>query len=390
MTTSLSILGSTGSIGRNTLHIIEQFPERFRVRAIAARSNVAGLADQIRRFSPDVAVIFDASRASALQERLSSEIKTEILTGPEGLETAATLEGVHTVVGAMVGAAGLMPVIKAISAGKDIALANKETLVVAGDLVMRLAAEKHVRILPIDSEHSAIFQCLQGNHPGAVQKLILTCSGGPFRNKPRNEFSHIRAADALKHPNWEMGKKITIDSATLMNKGLEVIEAHHLFGMSRNRIEVVIHPQSVVHSMVAFQDGSVMAQLGVPDMKTAIAYALSYPERLRLDQPLPDFPRIGALTFDAPDAAKFPCLRLACDACDIGGSLPAVMNAANEIAVQAFLEDRISFTDIPGIIRNTMDRHTVIHDGDLFQLLEADGWARDTATRQIDTIISRR
>ncbi len=389
MTTSLSILGSTGSIGRNTLHIVEQFPERFKVRAIAARSNIAGLADQIRRFSPDIAVIFDASRAMALRERLPSGTQTEILSGPEGLEAAATLEEVHLVIGAMVGAAGLMPVLKAIAAGKDIALANKETLVMAGDLVMAQAAEKNVRILPIDSEHSAIFQCLQGNNPGAVQKLILTCSGGPFRHKPLNEFSHIRVADALAHPNWEMGKKITIDSATLMNKGLEVIEARHLFGVPRNRIDVVIHPQSVIHSMVAFQDGSVMAQLGIPDMKTAIAYALSYPERLPLHQQLPDFPRIGALTFDTPDIERFPCLRLACDACDVGGSLPAVMNAANEIAVQAFLDEKILFTDIPDIIRHTMDQHAVFHTDDLTQLLEADHWARHTAIRQMD-IISRK
>jgi len=296
------------------------------------------------------------------------------------------LGSVTLVVGAMVGAAGLIPVLDAISAGKDIALANKETLVMAGDLVMDLAAERKIRILPIDSEHSAIFQCLQGNDSNVVQKLILTCSGGPFRHKPKNEFSGITVSDALSHPNWEMGKKISIDSATLMNKGLEIIEAHHLFGIFRNRIDVVIHPQSVIHSMVAFQDGSVMAQMGIPDMKTAIAYALSYPKRLPLGQALPDFPLIGALTFETPDTDKFPCLKLACIACDVGETLPAVLNASNEIAVQAFLDGKIGFSDIPGIIRDTMDHHTVFSSPGLDEILWSDSWARAAATTAVEKL----
>ncbi len=369
---SLCILGSTGSIGRNTLHVVEQFPERFCVKALVAKSSITLLAEQIRRFRPEMAVVFDADSAQKLSALLPAGLKIDILSGPDGLKAAATLGSVTLVVGAMVGAAGLIPILDAIDAGKDIALANKETLVMAGNLVMDLATKRKIRILPVDSEHSAIFQCLQGNDSRSVQKLILTCSGGPFRHKPIAEFSGITVSDALSHPNWEMGKKISIDSATLMNKGLEVIEAHHLFGLSRNRIDVVIHPQSVIHSMVAFQDGSVLAQMGIPDMKTAISYALSYPERLPLGQALPDFPRIGALTFETPDTDKFPCLKLACMACDVGETLPAVMNAANEIAVQAFLDEKIGFSDIPGIIRDTMDHHTVFTSPGLDEILWSD------------------
>jgi 1-deoxy-D-xylulose-5-phosphate reductoisomerase len=383
---SLCILGSTGSIGQNTLRIVEQFPELFCVKALAAKSSITRLAEQIQRFRPEMAAVFDADSAHKLSALLPAGLKIDILTGPDGLKAAATLGSASLVVGAMVGAAGLIPVLEAISAGKDIALANKETLVMAGGLVMGLAAERKVRILPIDSEHSAILQCLHGNDSIAVRKLILTCSGGPFRHKPMNEFSGITVTEALSHPNWEMGKKISIDSATLMNKGLEVIEAHHLFGLSRNRIDVVIHPQSVIHSMVAFQDGSVMAQMGIPDMKTAIAYALSYPQRLPLGQALPDFPKIGALTFEAPDMDKFPCLKLACLACDCGETLPAVLNASNEIAVQAFLDEKISFSDIPEIIRKTMDHHTVIPSPGLDEILWSDSWARAEATMAVEKL----
>jgi 1-deoxy-D-xylulose-5-phosphate reductoisomerase len=383
---TLSILGSTGSIGRNTLRIVEQFPEQFTVQALAAKSSISLLADQIQQFRPEVAVVFDADTAAQLADRLPSGTPVHILYGTDGLKTAATLPAVDLVVAAMVGAAGLIPVLNAITAGKDIALANKETLVMAGDLVMSLAAERHVRILPIDSEHSAIFQCLQGNDRKQVQKLILTCSGGPFRHKPRHEFSGITVTDALSHPNWSMGNKISIDSATLMNKGLEVIEARHLFGMARTAIDVVIHPQSVIHSMVAFQDGSVMAQLGLPDMKTAIAYSLSYPNRLPLGLEIPDFPKIGALTFEPPDLEKFPCLKMAYVACDIGGTLPAVMNAANEMAVQAFLDKKISFSDIPAVIHETMDHHTTLSSPDLEAILQSDSQARDDA---LTTIRSR-
>jgi len=381
---SLCILGSTGSIGQNTLRIAEQFPELFRVKALAAKTSITRLAEQIQKFRPEIAVVFDADTAEKLSLLLPAGFRIDILYGPDGLKTAATLGSVNLVVGAMVGAAGLIPVLDAIRAGKDIALANKETLVMAGDLVMDLAAKRKIQILPIDSEHSAIFQCLQGSDSNAVQKLILTCSGGPFRHKPRNAFSGITVSDALSHPNWEMGKKISIDSATLMNKGLEIIEAHHLFGLSRSRIDVVIHPQSVIHSMVAFQDGSVMAQMGIPDMKTAISYALSYPKRLPLDQALPDFPQIGALTFEPPDMEKFPCLKLACIACDVGETLPAVLNASNEIAVQAFLDGKIGFSDIPGIIRGTMDLHTVFPSPGLDEILWSDAWARAAATTAVE------
>jgi 1-deoxy-D-xylulose-5-phosphate reductoisomerase len=381
---SLCILGSTGSIGQNTLRIVEQFPELFRVKALAARSSISCLAEQIQRVRPEMAVVFDSDTAQKLSRLLPTGLKIDIQHGTEGLKTAATLGSVNLVVGAMVGAAGLIPVLDAIGAGKDIALANKETLVMAGDLVMDLAAQRKIQILPIDSEHSAIFQCLQGSDSNAVQKLILTCSGGPFHHKPMNEFSGITVSDALSHPNWEMGKKISIDSATLMNKGLEVIEAHHLFGLPRSRIDVVIHPQSVIHSMVGFQDGSVMAQMGIPDMKTAISYALSYPRRLPLGQALPDFPQIGTLTFETPDMDKFPCLKLACIACDVGETLPAVLNASNEIAVQAFLDGKIGFSDIPGIIRGTMDHHTVFPSPGLEEILWSDSWARATATAAVE------
>jgi 1-deoxy-D-xylulose-5-phosphate reductoisomerase len=282
-----------------------------------------------------------------------------------------------------VGAAGLVPTLAAIEAGKTIALANKETLVMAGDIVIRKAAEKNISILPVDSEHSAIFQCLQGHRKDDVHKILLTASGGPFLDKPLDEFANISIDDALNHPNWKMGKKITIDSATLMNKGLEVIEAKHLFGLGREMIEVVVHPQSIIHSMVAYQDGSIIAQLGVPDMKTAIAYALSYPQRLSLNQPLPDFSGRQTLTFKAPDLEKFPCLKLAFKACEIGGTLPAVLNAANEVAVNAFLDQKLSFVDIAGIIGKTMQDHTRVADPNLSDILNADQWAREEAWRLI-------
>ena len=384
---SLCILGSTGSIGQNTLRIVEQFPELFRVKALAAKSNITRLAEQIQRFRPEMAVVFDSASAQNLSRLLPAGLRIDILHGNEGLKTAATLGSVTLVVGAMVGAAGLIPVLDAINAGKDIALANKETLVMAGKLVMALAAERKIQILPIDSEHSAIFQCLQGSDRKDALKLILTCSGGPFLHKPMNEFSGITVSDALSHPNWEMGKKISIDSATLMNKGLEVIEAYHLFALPRSRIDVVIHPQSVIHSMVAFQDGSVMAQMGIPDMKTAIAYAMSYPKRLPLGQSLPDFPKIGALTFETPDMDKFPCLKLARIACDVGETLPAVLNASNEIAVQAFLDGKIGFSDIPEIIRSTMDHHTVFTSPGLDEILFSDSWARTAATTAVTKLL---
>jgi len=282
-----------------------------------------------------------------------------------------------------VGAAGLLPTLSAIEAGKDIALANKETLVMGGEIVMQTALDKGIKILPIDSEHSAIFQCIEGQRKKDLKKIHLTASGGPFLNKPANEFYEIKPEEALNHPTWKMGKKVSIDSATLMNKGLEVIEAKHLFDVSHNTIEVVIHPQSMIHSMVSYRDGSVIAQMGIPDMKGAIAYALSYPERLPLNQPIPDFADIGALTFQKPDMEKFPCLDLAFKACDAGKTLPAVLNAANEVAVQAFLDGDISFGKIPEVVKETMNRHSVAEHTSLTDILEADKWARREAEKVI-------
>lgn len=379
----LSILGSTGSIGCNTLHVVEMFPERFAVKALAAGKNIELLSRQIQTFRPELAVVIDARAARALTAILPPDTPTQVLVGTDGYTAAAALAGVDQVVVAVVGAAGLLPTLAAIDAGKDVALANKETLVMAGNIVMTRAAEGGVEILPIDSEHSAIFQCLAGHRHDDLEKILLTASGGPFLNRPANDFDGIRPADALNHPTWQMGKKISIDSATLMNKGLEVIEARWLFDLTADCIEVVVHPQSVVHSMVSFQDGTVLAQLGLPDMKSAISYALTFPERLPLNLPSPNFPAIGALTFEEPDFKKFPCLSLAFDAIKIGQTLPAVLNAANEVAVGAFLDQRIPFSRIPSIIRDTMDRHNVVNPCSLSDILNADQWARDHAKTTI-------
>jgi len=382
----LSILGSTGSIGRNTLKIAEMFPDRFSVKVIAAKNNISLLARQVERFCPEIAVVIDETTAVELKRILPAKADVEVLFGEEGYKAAAAYESVNLVIIAVVGSAGLMPTLSAITAGKNIALANKETLVMAGDIVIEQAKLNSVAILPIDSEHSAIFQCIEGNRREDLDKIFLTASGGPFLNLPESEFNNITPEDALNHPNWDMGKKVSVDSATLMNKGLEVIEAKHLFGVSHKMIDVVIHPQSVIHSMASFKDGTVMAQLGIPDMKGAIAYAMSYPERLSLEQPIPDFVGIGHLTFEEPDLRKFPCLSLAYDACESGKTLPAVLNAANEEAVAAFLEKGLSFEKIPGIIRKTMERHAVVSDPTLYDILEADRWAREQARDLINIL----
>ncbi len=376
---NLSILGSTGSIGCNTLKIVEMFPDRFTVRALAAKDNISLLAKQIERFCPEIAVVFDEAAAVKLKSMLPAGTRVEILSGENGYKAAAAHNSVDLVIVAVVGAAGLMPTLSAITAGKNIALANKETLVMAGDIVIEQAALNNIKILPIDSEHSAIFQCIEGNRREDIDKIFLTASGGPFLNLPKKEFDKITPEDALNHPNWDMERKISVDSATLMNKGLEAIEAKCLFNVSQKMIEVVIHPQSVIHSMVSFIDGTVMAQLGIPDMKGAIAYAMAYPERLALKQPTPDFVGIGKLTFENPDLKKFPCLALAYAACETGRTLPAVLNAANEVAVEAFLQNRLSFIKIPKIIEKTMEHHRVITDPTLNDILEADQWARKQA-----------
>lgn len=375
----LAILGSTGSIGQNTLAVAQRFAGRFSVRVLTARNNIDLLAAQIKRFEPDFAVVYGQKDANALENQLRGRVSTKILYGKDGYLEAASYGPVDMVVSAMVGAAGLLPTLAAIEAGKDVALANKETLVMAGDLVMAKARARGVRILPVDSEHSAIFQCLAGNRRADVEKIFLTASGGPFCNRPAAELSGVSPGEALAHPTWQMGSKITIDSATLMNKGLEVIEAMHLFDLRTDQVEVVIHPQSIIHSMVAFCDGTVMAQMGLPDMQAAIAYALSCPERLCLGLSLPDFAGIGQLTFQAPDLEKFACLALAIKAGKTGGTLPAVLNAANEIAVAAFLEGRIGFDHIASLIASAMEEYRPVADPDIRAILEADSLARRTA-----------
>ncbi len=382
----LAILGSTGSIGRSTLKIVDKFRGQFTVKALTAKSNVALLAEQIQSFQPELAVVYDHHAAERLHTLLPPHWKIEILSGPEGYETAARWSGVNMVVGAMVGAAGLAPTLAAIDAGKDIALANKETLVMAGNVVTQAAVQKGVRILPVDSEHSAIFQCLQGQQHQTVDKLILTASGGPFRQTPVEQFETITPEMALKHPNWDMGAKITIDSATLMNKGLEVIEARWLFDLPSDRIDVLVHPQSIVHSMVSFCDGSILAQLGIPDMQGAIAYALSFPNRLPLNQPLPDLAALGKLTFEQPDVQRFICLLLAFEACRKGGTLPTVLNAANEVAVASFLAKKIKFTSIPGVVQRTMAEHDIIHTPDLSAIMASDSWARQIAQTKVEEL----
>ncbi|GAB6096568.1 1-deoxy-D-xylulose-5-phosphate reductoisomerase [Desulfatiferula olefinivorans] len=375
----LSVLGSTGSIGQNVLDIVSRFPDRYAIKALAAATQVETLARQVERFRPEVAVVIDEAHARQLAARLPSDLAVDIVFGDQGYADAAAHPDVHMTVSAIVGAAGLLPTVAAIRAGKDIALANKETLVAAGDVVMALAREKGVRILPVDSEHSAVFQCIEGQAKTALAKILLTASGGPFRTTPAAVFETIRPEDALAHPTWSMGRKISIDSATLMNKGLEVIEARHLFDLDASRIEVVVHPQSIVHSMAVFHDGAVLAQMGAPDMRGAIAYALSWPERLPLDLPVPDFAALGALVFEAPDTQRFPCLSLAYEACRVGHTLPAVLNAANETAVHAFLDRQIPFTAIARIIEQVMDKHVLEKKPDLSDIIGTDAWARDQA-----------
>jgi 1-deoxy-D-xylulose-5-phosphate reductoisomerase len=351
--TNIAILGSTGSIGRSSLDVIEAHPDRFRVTYLTAHRNIEVLSEQVRRFKPRAVVVADPELAGQLRGRFDGT--TEVLCGSQALLDVVTRPDVDIVISALVGFAGLHPTLRAIEAGKDIALANKETLVVGGEIVMQKVREHKVRLLPVDSEHSAILQCLQGEDIHSVSRLILTASGGPFLNTPRAEMDAITPARALKHPTWTMGSKITIDSATLMNKGLEVIEAHWLFGLPAERIEVIVHPQSIIHSMVEFMDGSVKAQLGIPDMKLPIQYALTYPERPPSAFQRVDFAALGQLTFQSPDMERFPCLSLAFRAMREGGTTPAVLNAANESAVQLFLEGRIGFTAIPELIAHAMD-----------------------------------
>lgn len=375
---SLSILGSTGSIGLSTLDVVRQHPERFNVTGLAEGHDVNLLAEQIREFKPGIVSVRDEKSAGQLRELLGPE-QPEIHWGIEGAAIVASAEGSEMVVSAIVGAAGLVPTVSAIKAGKDIALANKETLVVAGQLVSDLVKQHRVTLLPVDSEHSAIFQSLTGHRPEDIERIILTASGGPFRKTPAEELQHVGPEKALKHPQWSMGAKITIDSATLMNKGLEVIEAHWLFNMPAEKIGVVVHPQSIIHSMVEYIDGCVMAQLGAPDMRAPIAYAIAWPERCESGIKKLDLTQIGTLTFEEPDMERFPALRLAFEALEAGRTFPAVLNAANEIAVAAFLDKKISFADIPAIVDRTMQAHESFTPSSLAEYLAADRWARDTA-----------
>jgi len=380
----LSVLGSTGSIGCNTLKIVGKFPDRFQIVALAAKTNVALMAQQIEQFKPNLAVMYDKNHAEQLRHAISKKQQVEILFGHDGYLKAASQNDADTVVIAVVGSAGLLPTLEAIEAGKHIALANKETLVMAGELVMKKALDCGINIFPVDSEHSAIFQCLEGQRKAELKKIFLTASGGPFLNWPKSDFDRITREDALNHPTWQMGKKITIDSATLMNKGLEIIEAKWLFDVSPEQIHVVVHPQSIVHSLVAYCDGSILAQLSKPDMIGAIAYSLSYPERLKMDHSLLDLTSLASLTFSEPDLDKFPCLSLAMKACRIGGTLPAVMNAANEKAVGFFLENKIRFIQIPQIIEKVMNQHQVIPSPGLDEILQSDKWAKGAAEKAMD------
>ena len=373
---NIAILGSTGSIGRSTLDVIAQNRERFRVVALTAGSNTDLFEQQIKTFGPAVVAMADKDAAHALRKRVKG---IEILSGIDGINHVAAYADADFVLSAIVGSAGLLPTITAIKAGKTVGIANKEALVMAGDIVMKEAKKNKVKILPVDSEHAAVSQCLEGRSGGEIRRIILTASGGPFVDKTKEDLKHIKAKDALKHPNWNMGKKITIDSATLMNKGLEVIEACWLFNISPEKVDVLIHPQSIVHSLVEFRDRSCLAQMSMPDMRGPISYALSYPGRIAEPIAGLELEKIGSLTFRKPDHDMFPCLSYAYEAIKTGGTVPAVLNAANEIAVYAFLENKIGFNDIPAVIRKTVERHTVHVAAALDDVLEADRWAREKA-----------
>lgn len=383
MIKSIGVLGSTGSIGTQTLDIIGKYPDKYRAGVLTARRQWQLLAEQALKYRPDMVVIGDESHYSTLKEALAGS-GIEIAAGAEAIADAAAHPAIDTVVTAMVGYSGLLPTISAIKAGKTIALSNKETLVVAGELITSLRREHGVKIVPVDSEHSAIFQCLVGENREEMRKIILTASGGPFRKYSKEQLENVTPADALKHPNWDMGAKVTIDSASMMNKGFEMIEARWLFDCPPENIEVVVHPQSIVHSAVEYRDGSVKAQLGVPDMHTPIAYALSYPERFETDVRPMRLEDYANLTFERPDMDRFPLLSYAFEAISKGGTMPCILNAANEIAVQAFLEGRIRFTDMPKISRATMDRCPWSDTPDLDTLVATNAEARAIAKMKIE------
>ncbi len=376
---AITLLGSTGSIGTQTLDILEHYPDQFRLVGIAAGNNVELLARQVRQFKPEIVAICNPDKVAELQAALADlDPQPQILAGHDGIVEVARYGDAEAVVTGIVGCAGLLPTLAAIEAGKDIALANKETLIAGGPAVLPLVKKHGVKLLPADSEHSAIFQCLQGIPQGGLRRILLTASGGAFRDWPVDRLAQVTIADALKHPNWSMGRKITVDSATLMNKGLEVIEAHYLFDMDYDHIDIVIHPQRIIHSLIELQDTSVLAQLGWPDMRLPLLYALSWPERIYTDWEPLDLVKAGDLTFRDPDHAKYPCMDLAYAAGRAGGTMTAVLNAANEQAVALFLEEKIHFLDIPKAIEGVCDRHRShnVAQPALADILAADQWAR--------------
>lgn len=376
----ISILGSTGSIGTQTIEVCRNLKD-INIEAITANSNIDIVEKQAEEFRPKLIAIMNYDKAEELKERLSKTTMSNIkvLSGMEGLVEAATIESADTVVVSVVGNIGIKPTYEAINCKKEIALATKEVMVSGGSLITNEAEKNGVRILPIDSEHSAIFQSLQGNSMNKIHKIILTASGGPFRGRKKDELINVTAKEALKHPNWDMGAKITIDSATMMNKGLEVIEAKWLFNVDVSQIQVVVHPQSILHSAVEYEDGAVIGQMGVPDMKVPISYALTYPNRIANNFEKLDITKVGTLTFEEPDFETFQCLDLAYSAIKTGGTMPAVLNAANEIAVAAFLKGEIGFMDIPNIIKNTMGAYTVKYNYSIDELLQSDKWGRQYA-----------
>ncbi len=377
------ILGSTGSIGRQTLDVIRNLPGRFAVAGLAAGKNWRLLADQIKEFHPAYAVLSGPGELDLLKKALGTVKIPALGWGREGMESLASLGEADLVVVAVSGAAGIFPTFAALRSGKNIALANKETLVAAGQLVMELSARKKTSIYPVDSEHSALWQCLEGNNRSQVEKIILTASGGPFREFSARELENVTVEMALRHPNWNMGKKVTVDSATLMNKGLEVIEAKWLFGVNYSQIEVLVHPQSIVHSAVEYIDGSIIAQMGAPDMRLPIQYALTYPERVNGPAPRLKIADLKGLTFEAPDTKRFPSLRLAFEAGLTGGTMPAVLNAANEEAVESFLNGALSFKGISEVVAGVMHKHKTLTTPVLEEIMEADLWARKTAGKII-------
>ncbi len=379
----ISILGSTGSIGKNSLNVVDALSEKFEVSYLTAGSNSTELIRQARKYRPKSIAIADEKQYKIVKEELT-DLNIEVLTGRKGILEISQKSDVDMVMNAIVGAPGLEPTYYAIKAGADIALSNKESLVMAGEIIMKMLPEYGVKLFPVDSEHSAIWQCLAGEKPESINKLILTGSGGPFRTWNYNKFSIIKPEHALKHPTWEMGKKITIDSATMMNKGLEVIEARWLFDIKGENIEVIIHPQSIIHSMVEFSDGSIKAQLGLPDMRLPIQYAMNYPDRMKISWENTDFAKIGQLTFEEPDYQKFPNLKLAYDVLKLGGTAPAILNVINEMAVYLFLDNRIKFTDISLYVEKGLEKLKIIDNPKLEDILEVEKIAHDFVMKTLN------